>query len=79
MEHVIEQAKRLAEAIATNERTLAFQKAAAAVDADPVASRIQQGTRKRLTRCGGSRPQADPAEPSGGSRRRRTRSGRARS
>jgi len=42
MEHVIEQAKLLADAIANDPRTLAFQKAAAAVDADPVASRIQQ-------------------------------------
>jgi cell fate (sporulation/competence/biofilm development) regulator YlbF (YheA/YmcA/DUF963 family) len=42
MDDVIEHAKKLAEALAANERTKAFHAAAAAVEADPVASRLQE-------------------------------------
>ncbi len=63
MEHVIEQAKLLADAIANDPRTQAFQKAAAAVDADPVASRLQQEYAEAVDEMRGLEEAGGPIPP----------------
>src|SRR5262245_8961884 len=63
MDDVLEQAKKLAQMLAADERTKAFHEAAAAVEADPEASRTQEAYATAVEAVQRREAAGDPIEP----------------
>jgi len=63
MEDILQQAKKLADLITNHERTKAFREAAAAVEADPEASKTQEAYAKAVDGMQRAEMEGRPIEP----------------
>jgi cell fate (sporulation/competence/biofilm development) regulator YlbF (YheA/YmcA/DUF963 family) len=63
MQELLDHARRLAEMIAAHERTKAFREAAAAVEADPAARKVQEGYANALEEIHRLESAGRPIEP----------------